>query len=229
MSQSKWYLISPECNFGMQDVKDTHGMYFKERILPVGTMVPLEWKGRQRIQDLYIPMNYLTEYEPTEEDLPILYALWPSLRPLNYKGVFVENHHIGSPGQWAGGWYKIAEPDALRNLSSVPYAYAALCDVEGICKAGDLAFSGDIVPPAFFAGMNPNQFERLESIGLVSETWFNQWPREKRVGYTRVLARPVMERVGISREQKEQLLAKFPALAPKETIQTVAKTRKGKD
>jgi hypothetical protein len=229
MNQSKWYLISPECNFGMQDLKDTHGMYFKERILPVGSIVPFEWKGRQRIQDLYLPMNYLTEYEPTEEDIPILYALWPSLRPLKYRGVVVENHHIGSPDNWASGWYKIAEPDELRGLSSVPYAYAALCDVEGICRAGDLAFSGDIIPPAFFAGLSTTQFERLESIGLASESWLNTWPRQYRVGYMRMLARPVMERVGVTKEQKDELLAKFPALAPKEETKTVVKTRKRKD
>jgi hypothetical protein len=226
---TKWYMITPECNYGMQDLKDMEGVYFKERILPVGAIVPLEWKGRQRIEDLYLPASYLIDYEPSAEDLPILYALWPSVRPLNYQAEFVPNARIGTPKNWAGGWYKISEPDEQRGMSSVPYAYAALCDVEGICKAGDLAFSGDIVPPAFFAGLSAAQMERLETIGLCSETWLNAWPRANRLGYNRVLARPVIERVGISKEEKENLLAKLPALAPKsETLEKVTINKRKK-
>lgn len=212
---TKWYLVAPECNYGMQDLKTTEGLYLAGRILPVGAIVPLEWKGLQRVNNLYLPAFQLLEYELAEDDLAILMALWPSVRPLNYRQPLVENSRIGSPDAWAGGWYKICYPDEKRNMSSVPYAYSALCDVEGICRVGDLAHSGEIVPAAFFAGLSLNQFDRLETIGLCSDTWLSTWPRQYRVGYMRELARPVMERVGVSRDEKEMLLAKFPALSPK--------------
>jgi hypothetical protein len=215
---SKWYIVMPSWELhGIQDTKMMDGVYIAERILPVGAMVPLEWKGQQRVRDLYLPSSYMEEYTPLEEDWPILYALWPSLRPLNYKGVFVPNSRVGTPEQWASGWYKISEPDGLRNMSSVPYGYAALCDIDGICRAGDIAMSGEIVPAAFFAGLNLEQFDRLETIGLCSQSWLNKWP-ERHSHYMRGFARPVMERVMVSPSQKAALLEKYPALQAKNEV-----------
>jgi len=216
MGLSNWYLVSPECVHGMQDLKSIEGVYIAERILPVGAIVPLEWKGKQRISDLYLPADQLINYSPVEDDWAILYALWPSLRPLNWKVEAVINSRIGQAGQWASGWYRICYPDPIRNMSSVPYGYTALCDVEGICKAGDVALSGDIVPAAFFTGLSLAQFERIESLGLCSESWLDSWPSPYRAGYLRNLARPVMERALISGEERAELMQKYPALAPKE-------------
>lgn len=221
MSLSKWYIITPECNYGMQDLKDIHEVYIARRILPVGCMVPLEWKGKQLVQDIYLPANYLQAYEPTEDDWPILYALWSHLRPLNFKGVFVENHRLQDHA-----FYRICEPDEKRNMSSVPYAYAALCDVEGVCKAGDFARSGDIVPAKFFTGLSAEQMERLEAIGLCSETWLNQWPKEYRVGYWRTLARPVIEPYHPNKSERETLFEKYPQLAPKQESPSTTRKRK---
>jgi hypothetical protein len=230
MNQSKWYMVTPECGHGMQDLKDTYGVYLAGRILPVGSIIPLGWKGQQKIRDLYLPVNYLMDYDVQEEDWAILYALWPAMRPNDFTMPIVDNYRIQQNGEWVGAWYKIASPDEKRNMSSVPYAYAALADVEGVCKAGDLAFSGDIVPAAFFAGLDTNQFDRLLEIGLCSDSWLNTWPRQYRSGYLRELSRPVMEQVGVPKDEREMLYQKFPALRPqdKTAVPTNAITRKRK-
>jgi hypothetical protein len=227
---SKWYMVTPECSYGMQDTKSTEGMYEANRILPVGSIVPFEWKGLQRIRDLYIPANYLVDYEPSEDDWPILYMLWPSLRPHNVQFSFVENPRIGNPDSWAAGWYQVQKPDAKRNMSSVPYGLAALCDVEGICKAGDVVMPGDIVPAPFFAGLSFSQFERLETIGLCSEQWLDTFDARWRGKYLQILARPAIERVAVSIPQRQALYEKFPAMSPQvkvEAIPKVEKKRKG--
>lgn len=215
MNLSKWFMITPECGHGMQDLKDMHGIYLAGRILPVGSIIPLEWKGQQRVRDLYLPVNYLMDYDVQDEDWAILYALWPAIRPNDFTIPVVDNYRI----QNNGAWYKICEPDEKRNMSSVPYAYSALCDVEGICKAGDLAFSGEIVPASFFTGLNSNQFDRLLEIGLCSDSWLNTWPRQYRTGYLRDLARPVMEQVAVPREQRESLYQRFPAMNPQTVVE----------
>lgn len=209
---SDWYIITPACSYGMQDVKTIDGIYEANRILPVGSIVPLEWKGRQRINDLYVPANYLEAYIPTDEDLPLLYMLWSSVKPDSYQASLADNPRIGKQGAWASGWYEICPPDERRNMSSVPYGVAALMDIEGVCKAGDMALVGDIVPAAFFAGLNAAQFDRLETIGLCSETWLSRFPMRERPNYLRHLARPAIRRVGVNAVQKAELLKKYPAL-----------------
>lgn len=201
---SKWYLITTEEFHGIQDLQTTEGMYIAERILPVGSIVPLEWKGRQRVEDLYLPMDAMREYTPTQEDWPILYALWPSLRPLDY-----QTPQLAAPSH---AWYKITPPDARRNMSSVPFAYSALCDVEGVCKQGDLAHCGDIVPSAFFTGMNLAQMERLETVGLCATSWIDVHPPDYRAVYMKGFARPAIERVGLDPIRKLEMLEKFPAM-----------------
>lgn len=220
-SQSKWYMVTPECGHGMQDLKDSYGIYLAGRILPVGSIIPLEWKGWQKVRDLYLPVNYLSDYEVQEDDRAILYALWPATRPNDFTMPIVDNHRIRQNGNWLGTWYKIASPDEKRGMSSVPYAYSALCDVDGVCKAGDLAFSGDIVPAAFFAGLSAGQFDRLLEIGLCSDSWLSSWPKQYRGGYLREMARPVMEQVAVPRETREALYQKFPAMNPEKKVETI--------
>lgn len=211
---SDWYIVTKACIYGMQDVRTMDGIYEAGRILPVGSIVPLEWKGRRLIQDLYLPANFLEPYTPGDDDWPILYMLWPSVKPDSYTAKQVDNPRIGKQGTWAHGWYEICKPDAKRNMSSVPYGVTALLDVEGICTAGDTALVGDIVPAAFFAGLSAAQFDRLETIGLCSEAWLNQFPLEQHPDYYRHLARPVIRRVGVNATQKAELLKKYPALDP---------------
>lgn len=222
---TKWYLVTPDWEMhGMQDDKDKDGLYIARRILPMGSMIPLEWKGLQAIRDLYLPANRLQEYKPTEEDWPILYMLWPSLRPDSFDVPLVENSRIGKQGAWASGWYKINAPDKQRNMSSVPLGVSALRDVEGVCKTGDMAMVGDIVPAAFFAGLSYAQFERLETIGLCSESWLASHELEKRAAYLRYWARPVMERVAVPLNERPALYAKYPAMNP-EQLQALPEKR----
>jgi hypothetical protein len=221
---SDWYIVTPACVYGMQDVRTIDGMYEAGRILPVGSIVPLEWKGRQLINDLYVPANYLESYTPTDEDMPLLYMLWPSIRPRSYTAELVDNPRVGRHGAWAHGWYEICKPDERRNMSSVPYGIAALMDIEGVCKAGDVALAGDIVPAAFFAGLSAVQVDRLETIGLCSETWLSRYPVKERPNYLRYYARAAIRRVGVTAEQKAALYERYPALNPN-AVQETAKVK----
>lgn len=225
-----WYLISPECSAGMENGDGTiEGMYIDRRILPIGSMVPLEWKGRQRIRDIYLPAHQLMEYEPEEEDWAILYMLWPAVRPDNSVFLSVSNNRIGTEGAWASGWYRILEPDPAKRFSSVPWGVSALCNIEGICQAGQLAMVGDIVPAAFFSGLSPEQFDRLETIGLCSAKWLATYEQHYRAEYLRKLATPVMERIGVSLQEREVLYAKFPAMRPASVdTPTIVKQKKSK-
>jgi hypothetical protein len=224
-----WYLITRFCVYGMQDTRDIEGMYTKGRILPIGSIVPQEWKGRQAIQDLYLPANYLEAYEPDESDWNILYMLWSGVRPNDFKAQWVENSRIkGANGQWAAGWYQIQAPDERRSMSSVPYGVSALMDVDGVCKAGDVAMAGDIVPAAFFAGLSYEQFDRLETIGLCSPSWLNNHPARARGDYLRHFARPVMQRVAVDPQRREMLYKKYPALNPNAVIEAPKAPSKAK-
>jgi hypothetical protein len=220
---SDWYTIEPICVHGMQDTSDMDGLYISRRILPIGSIVPLEWKGRQRVNDLYLPATMLADYTPVAEDMALLYMLWPAIRPLSYKAEWQENSRIGTAGAWASGWYQIKEPDTRRYMTSVPYGVSALMDIEGICKAGDIAMAGDIVPAPFFAGLSIAQFDRLETIGLCSTSWLANYAKGV-WDYHRNYARPTIARVGVSASEKAALLEKYPAMNP-QIVQEIPKVK----
>jgi hypothetical protein len=223
---SDWYIAIPNRDFhGMEDARDMEGVYCKGRILPTGSIVPLEWKGRQAINELYLPAGYLEEYTPSHEDMALLYMLWPAIRPHGFSASLVDNMRVGSPGKWASGWYQIQAPHAKSRMCSVPYGVAALMDVEGVCKAGDIALVGDVVPAPFFAGLTMGQFDRLETTGLTSLEWLARFPSDNRAEYIRKVARPVIARIAVASHEKEALLEKFPAMNPN-AVQEVPKAAK---
>lgn len=223
---SDWYIAIPNRDFhGMEDARDMAGVYEKGRILPTGSIVPLEWKGRQAINDLYLPAHYLEEYNPSAEDMALLYMLWPAVRPASFPIALVDNPRIGTSEKWAGGWYQVQAPHIKSRLCSVPYGLAALMDIEGVCQAGDIALVGDIVPAPFFAGLNLAQFERLETMGLTSVQWLNRFPLDNRADYLRKIARPAIARVAIATHEKEALYQKFPAMNPNRVIEIPKPTK----
>lgn len=213
----KWYLITQECSFGMQHPQSIEKMYVERRILPVGTIIPEIWKGRHDIENLYLPKNYLVEWEPDESDFALLYMLWPQVRPAGMRVPLVENHYIGSAGSWVAAWYQIAHPKR-NGLSSIPYGVSALMDIEGICYAGQTALVGDIVPAAFFAGLNNEQFDRLLRMGAVSLKWLAGCPEEYRAQYPKYLGSPTIERAVLSPFERDELLKTFPAMQAKDAL-----------
>jgi hypothetical protein len=225
---SDWYIAIPNRDFhGMEDAKDMDGVYIKGRVLPTGSIVPLEWKGKQAINDLYLPANYLEPYTPSHDDMALLYMLWPAMRTTSYQASFVENMRIGRDGQWASGWYQVVAPHEKSRMCSVPYGIAALMDIDGICKAGDVAMVGDIVPAPFFAGLNFAQFDRLETTGLTSLEWLSRFPVGNRAEYLRRIARPAIARVAVTAHEKAALLEKYPAMNP-QAIQEIPKFKTSK-
>jgi hypothetical protein len=222
----KWYLITPECSLGMENPISIEGMYEVRRILPVGTIIPAIWKYSHDIENLYLPANYLAETEPSEKDYALLYMLWPQTRPNRLAIPFVENPYIGNPETWVNVWYEIQGMNHKR-LSSVPYGVSALMDIEGVCKAGQVAKTGDIVPAAFFAGLSTEQFEQFLRMGIVSQSWLSNYPAHYRAEYMQVFARPVMARAALSPYQKEALYEQFSAMAPT-NLETPAPLHKSK-
>lgn len=205
----RWYMVTPECSSGMQDLKTIPDVYEAGRILPPGSIVPESWKGARAVQDLYMPKNYLVPYEPTEADYPLLYMIWPNERPRAYKVADVENPAISD-----NAWFEVLAPDAKRNMSGIPYGLSALRDVAGVCKAGQMATVGGIVPSAFFTGLNIFQLEQIQQTGVISNDWLDGYRHEQKVEYLRFLARPLIRRAYPTKTEKQALYEKFPAMNP---------------
>ncbi len=210
----RWSRITQQCSLGMGNARRIAGVYLEGRILPVGTIIPENFKGLADIENIYIPSNYLAPYEPDESDYPMLYMLWPQTKPKGYKAELQDTLEENA-------WYEIASPSKRSGhigLSSVPYGLSALMDTEGVCKAGQMAIVGDIVPSQFFSGLSALHLEQFQRMGAVALRWLADYAPNQRAEYMKELAWPVIRRVYPSKDERIALYSQFPASNPETKV-----------
>lgn len=173
----------------------------KNNSVAKGAVVPLEYFGAvppDRFSNL-LARGDIVPYSPKDSELEILYTCYPAVIPKGAKFTSQPNGIMS----YQRAWYIVRD--------TVPYGLAALCDIAGICKTGDVAMAGDIVPAKFFAGLTMEQFNRLEVCGLITDRYLESLAPDvlKRLKHEGFVYRSSPDKYEL-----QGLYEKFPAMNP---------------
>lgn len=170
MNRAEWYVLL--YHRGSTSTTEIEGIRFADKLITGGMIVPGLWfrdVSDGDFENIFINgYNAIEAYTPSAEELPILYSLYPAMMPKGLKPA------VNGALSLKNKWYKVAQH------SQVVWGVAALCTVKGVCKAGDVAFAGDIVPSQWFAGLSKDQLNRMERMGARSSIWFDAQEAEYR-------------------------------------------------
>lgn len=196
MNKAKWYIV---CNDPLGATVAIEGVRIVKNISAIrGYIIPHEYFAAtpvDRVQ-LLLERGDIQAYQPQDDELEILYTCFPALVPKSakFKRQGTINHKE---------WYQVG--------AFLPYGLAALVDIDGICKRGDVAFEGDIIPRAFLSALSMEQVARLESQGLVANRYLESLAPDVRKKRRLVGA---IQRYFPDRYQLQDLMKQFPAMNP---------------
>jgi hypothetical protein len=205
MSREKWYVTNRHLNSAIGAID---GIRQTDKIAYAGTIVPGEWfklVNDQIFDDLLVNgYEAITAYQPPMEELPLLYTLYPATRPKTVKAA----EHGGL--SLKNKWYRVPEHEAMV------YGIAALVSIEGVCKAGDVAWPGDVIPAQWFAGLSIENIGRLERLGATSQLWLNGQDPSIQARYMGWV-KPQILRIAPNIIELQNLYAKYPGANPNAT------------
>ena len=164
MKRADWYVVRRAQ--GITATTDIYGIREKDKHAFGGAIIPGMWF--RDVSDAVLQETIIQGYEaieaynPSDEELPILWTVYPATMPKTVKVV------AGGAGSLKNKWYKIA-PNNETSIAGI----AALCTVKGVCKAGEIAQRGDVIPAQWFSGLSIQQLELLENRGVMSAAWLN--------------------------------------------------------
>lgn len=205
MNRAEWYVVLRKG--GLSSLTDIEGVRLMDKDVMGGAIVPGLWfrdVPDADFESIFISgYHAIQAYSPSAEELPILYTLYPAMMPKSVK----------MPGNSAARlqnkWFKVA------SHKQMVYGVAALCTVQGVCKAGDVALAGDIVPGQWFAGLTIDQLNLMERCGARSAIWFDAQAPEYRA---RSGHKAPIERYPANPIETLSLYEKFPGANPKAKI-----------
>lgn len=184
---------------------DTEGIRKEGKRLFAGAMIPAEWV--QDVPDTHLPILFDSEaqggmalfdaYEPDTEDELILYTVFPAIKPpVRFKQLY----------DGSTKWFRVTR--------DVPYGIAALRSVDGICKAGDIAYEGDIIPIQWLSALPYDAIRRLSDTGLRSLQWA-QGLNNEQVKILKGMAKyPVIVTYRPTSHELETLYEQYPGTHP---------------
>jgi hypothetical protein len=202
LKREQWYVANRRINSSSGAID---GIRMADKFVQPGVIIPGDWfklVNDQVFDDLFVNgYEAITVYQPTAEELPVLYTLYPATRPKMVKAA--ERGGIDLKNKW----YRVATHDGMV------YGIAALCTIEGVCKAGDVAYAGDVIPAAFLAGLSIENISRLERSGAVSMAWVNGQTPDLQAQYMAKL-QPQLVRLAPNPIELQNLYAKYPGANP---------------
>lgn len=205
MSREKWYVVTHKRPIN-SSLGAIDGIRLAEKFAFPGTIIPGAWFDMVRdsdFNDLFIDgYQAISAYTPSSEELPLLYTLFPATRPKTSIKAAV-NGGLSLKNKW----YRVTEHHAML------YGVAALVTVEGVCKAGDVAFAGDIIPSHWFAGLTLQQINVLERDTVYSKEWVNSQSREFVTQFMRA-NKPQIVRVAPEPMELINLYKRYPGANP---------------
>jgi hypothetical protein len=199
MKRDKWYLVANDTLSASTEIEGVRKI--KTLSALKGSVVPYEYFGNvppDRFANL-LGRGDIVPYEPKNEEIEILYTCYPAVIPKAAKF----KTHVDGIMSYGRAWYRVDE--------SVPYGLAALVDIQGVCKVGDVAFAGDIVPSKFFAGLTMEQFQRLETCGLITDKYIESLAPDVRA---RQKYHGFVYRYAPDKYELQGLYERFPATNP---------------
>lgn len=214
IKRDKWYRV---INDPLTATTRIDGIRLPKTVsLRKGDIAPLEYfsaMSPDRFETM-IKRGDMQAYHPKDNELEILYSCYPATIPVGAKFKIKPDGIMA----FARAWYQLN--DAL------PYGLAALIEIKGICKVGDTAFPGDIVPAKFFAALSMEQFNQLEGYGLSFASYLESLAPD-----VRELFRPsgYLNRVAPNKFELPSLYEKFPAMNPEHLIKETIKEETQED
>lgn len=208
MERAKWYVVLRKG--GMSALHTIEGIRIEGRQVLGGLIIPGLWFrdiGDSDFESLFVKgYRSIEAYNPSAEELPILFSLYPAMAPKTLKPVG------NGAGSLQNKWYRVA------SHVQVAWGVAALCTVAGVCKAGDVAYEGDVVPAQWFSGLSKEQLSRLERTGARSDVWFDAQDAEYRAknGFL-----PPILRYGPNPIELLSLYEQFPGANPNAAVVSV--------
>lgn len=213
MKKEKYYLVKNEALSASTEIE---GIRKQGAIAYSGSIVPAEWFSampHDRFQIL-VGRGDIAPHKATDSEIELLYTCFPSLIPSSAKFKVDPKGAI----TYQNAWYRVNDAPA--------WGLVALVDVQGICKAGEIAYSGDIVPAKFFAALSIEQLHRLETHGLFSDSFLEYLAPDVR---RNVRNTGFIDRYAVDKYEKEALIAKFPAMSRDYTSKIVQAKEKDEE
>lgn len=218
--REKWYVVTHK-----QPLNSTlgaiTGIRMAEKNAFPGTIIPGAWFDMVNDDDFHNLLidgyGAVTPYEPSADELPLLYTLFPATRPKSGLKVATNGGLV-----LKNKWYRVSEHVAML------YGIAALVKVDGVCAAGEVAFGGDIIPSHWLAGLSIEQINVLERDTVYSQEWLNAQSREFRAKFMRS-NKPQLLRISPSPMELKNLYKRFPGADPKAAVADVAPAEDSED
>lgn len=161
----QWYCVA--WNKSISAGTSIDGIRIAGQVLHTGAMLPREWLQdvpNSRLKMLFDKRQHglFDAYEPSADDELILYSAYPALKPsIRFKNQF----------EGKAQWYQVTK--------NAPFGIAALRTVDGVCKVGDVAKAGDIIPSQWLSALDYGQIRRLCTEGLRSRHFVKTLPQEQ--------------------------------------------------
>lgn len=199
LRREKWYIV---CNETLSAGTTIEGIRtaktLSARKLDV---VPVEYFGAVSPDrfDILINRGDIQPYKPSDNELELLYTCYPACIP---KGAKFKVKADGIMA-YARAWYQLND--------AMPYGLAALVDIAGVCKVGDVVMAGEIVPAKFFAALSLEQFQLLEHYGLMSLSRYEALSTEQR---GKIKPNGYLARYAPNVYELQGLHERFPAMSP---------------
>ncbi len=205
VTREKWYVANRHINSASGAID---GIRQVDKVAYTGTIIPGEWfklVNDQIFEDLFVNgYSAITAYQPSAEELPLLYTLYPATRPKTMNAA--ENGGLRLKNKW----FRVPEHEAMV------YGVTALCTVDGVCKAGDIVFPGDVIPAQFLAGLSIENISRLERLGATAQAWLQSQDAALQARYMSWI-KPQLLRITPQAIELQNLYAKFPGANPDST------------
>ena len=193
---SEWYTVSWGNSIN-SSLGSIDGIRNDNTILTAGDIVPRDWFNlvpANRLALVIDDMNAFDTYEIDADEESLLYTVYPAKKP---EVNFAAKHRLRR-SQW------------FRVSSTCPVGIMALRTVDGVCKVGDVAMAGDIIPSQWLSGLDMDAINRLCNSGLRSHKWELSLTSEQQKMLNDARDKPLLIRFNPPPSHLKGLYAKYP-------------------
>lgn len=160
MLREQWYEIHHTGAQGLNAATDIDGIRVQNASAWSGDVIPGRWfddTPDDRLEIILQGRQMAAPYQPQDKEYPLLYTIYPGMIP---DGATFNSASDG-PAHYKNKWYQVHIFEINSLIGGAYNGLAALVTVPGICKAGQVAAPGDIVPVQWFSALDSQQFRCL--------------------------------------------------------------------
>lgn len=170
--RAKWYKVTQGAKHGLRASTTIEGIRVIESVAWTGWVIPGRYFDDLSDSQLGLIVNMppngrgaAVPYDPETDEYLVLYTIFPAMLPSSRTIEIAQDY---------GKRFVRVRPNAFNGL-------LALCDVPGVCEAGQVAEIGEVIPMKWFSGLDQQQFAKLVELDLVEP--YTPDPMERDVLY----------------------------------------------